>query len=374
MMRKILALMLVLVLMASGVTLAACGNGDDETDENGVNGTNGTPEQELSGSATYSGQWSGSSEAMGEVGGTWEFEVDFDSGTVSGWFQGDSAGDISGSVAGGVIEASGSAALGSVSWDGSFNADGSRISGEWKFAGGMGSGSWRGTRGEAEEAAQPGPDGPDETAGEETPGEEGDNGDEGSEVDLATVVSRAEAIDCFHGKAVITEPERGEHMMEFWMKNDRTRIDGSIEAQGQIQEGIIIQDRGTNEMLMYSSDTGQAMKMSLGSSQAETDTPDDPAGEVGSIMEWNPNVVGTEEVNGKTCTVVEYSDATGNKTTMWIWVKHGFPVKSIVETPEGDIVTEFKEIDFDCPPDSKLQLPADAEIIDLGGMGDFDFD
>ncbi|KXA88701.1 hypothetical protein AKJ62_04640 [candidate division MSBL1 archaeon SCGC-AAA259D14] len=86
---------------------------------------------------------------MGDIEGIWEFEVDFDSGTVSGWFDGDASGDISGSVSDGVIEASGSAAFGTVSWSGSFDSTGSEISGEWELAEGTGSGTWQGSEGEA---------------------------------------------------------------------------------------------------------------------------------------------------------------------------------------------------------------------------------
>ncbi|MFO8009514.1 MAG: DUF4412 domain-containing protein [Dehalococcoidia bacterium] len=370
MMKKILALTLVLMLMASGLTLAACGNGDD--DGNGEVTPEETAEQELTGTATYSGEWSGSSETMGDVGGTWEFTVDFDAGTVSGWFKGDSAGDISGSVVGGEIEASGSAALGSVSWDGSFNADGSRISGEWKFAGGLGNGTWEGTRGEVEETAQTEPDETPTGEPEET-GDTGDTGDEGTEaVNLPGLVSKAEEIDCFHGKGTVSNPGMADQDLEFWMKGDRMRIEGSFSAQGQVQEGIIIQDYAAGEMVFYSSEMGQAMKMSIDDPQTGEEAPDEPTGEVESIMQWDPKVTGSEEINGKHCAIVEYTDSSGTTTTMWIWVDYGFPVKSIVETAEGDVITEFKEIDFDCPPESKFELPAGVEVMDLGDMGGFD--
>ncbi len=138
-----------IVVVAVIVAAAAIGGGymvmsggDSDTPEDG-----GT---DLTGTVTYSGTWSGSITGVGDVTGTWEFEADFDSGTVSGWFKGDGAGDISGSVSDGVIEASGSAAFGTVDWSGSFSSDGSSISGDWELEGGAGSGTWEGSEGEAD--------------------------------------------------------------------------------------------------------------------------------------------------------------------------------------------------------------------------------
>lgn len=145
--RKILltlCLTLLIVLAFSGcVETNEDSNNGDTNDDNNAGG--------LTGTATYSGIWSGSLQEMGDINGTWEYIVDFDQGTVTGWFKGDAAGDVSGNVSDGVVEASGDAAFGTVSWSGSFSSDGEEVSGTWEYLGGDGSGSWNGSKGKASE-------------------------------------------------------------------------------------------------------------------------------------------------------------------------------------------------------------------------------
>ncbi len=116
---------------------------EEEDDDNGYVG---------SGEETFSGTWEGK-DALGqeEYDGTWEFTIDWEDEDVSGWFEGDAAGDIDGSVSEGEITASGDAALGYVTWEGTFSPDGSSISGYWE-AEQEGitaySGTWSGEEGE----------------------------------------------------------------------------------------------------------------------------------------------------------------------------------------------------------------------------------
>ncbi len=133
-MRRTIYVMAILILFF-GLAFSGCTeNGEDNGNGNGMTGT-----------AVYSGTWSGESNQFGDISGTWEYTVNFDDGTVSGWFTGDGAGDITGSVSDGVISASGEAAFGTVEWSGEFSSDGKEVSGSWEFADGTGSGSWNGS-------------------------------------------------------------------------------------------------------------------------------------------------------------------------------------------------------------------------------------
>jgi len=210
--------------------------GEDEVEipENGVpeNGEqteedNGEEHEDLTGTATYSGTWTGS--LMGEENsGTWEFEVDFDAGDVSGWFEGDSAGDISGSVSDGVISAEGDAAMGTVTWSGTFSADGSELSGDWEFADGLGSGTWQGTEGEADDEDN-GEDNGDNGEDEEVWCEEGTEWEftdyeEGEEISM-----EIEGLAEYDGeemcKAVYTVEEEGEEFrMNYYFTEDEEKV------------------------------------------------------------------------------------------------------------------------------------------------------
>ncbi|MFP4197612.1 MAG: hypothetical protein ACLFS6_08190 [Methanomassiliicoccales archaeon] len=111
----------------------------------------GNGDGDLTGTETYSGTWSGSSSEMGDIGGIWEFTVDFDEGTVSGWFSGDGSSDISGTVSDGILSAEGQAAFGTITWSGDFSSDGSEVSGNWEITDANGSGNWNGSVGEADD-------------------------------------------------------------------------------------------------------------------------------------------------------------------------------------------------------------------------------
>lgn len=170
------------LILAIGLffTVGCIGPFAETEEENGAPPTNG---EDLTGTTTYSGTWTG--QYMGDdVSGEWQFEVDFDAGEVTGWFEGDAAGDISGSVSDGVISAEGDAALGTVSWSGSFTHGGSQIAGDWEFVEGLGSGTWEGAEKETEE---------------------NDEDDENGEVVLPTEdqISGEEPIDRYPGSVML---------------------------------------------------------------------------------------------------------------------------------------------------------------------------
>lgn len=105
-------------------------DGEDATDDSeGYSGT---------GTDNYSGTWTSS-----QVSGTWEFTVDWEKGEITGSTSGGYVADISGSVSGGTIDAEGEAAMGTVSWSGSFSSDGTSVSGEWSGVGYTG--TWSGS-------------------------------------------------------------------------------------------------------------------------------------------------------------------------------------------------------------------------------------
>jgi|GEM_PF-2345918 len=133
-----------------GITLlAGClgddGDGDDDGggdggSDDGSDGSNEDESGEYSGSGTerYAGTWTGQS-----ASGTWEFTVDWRTGEITGSTSGDVNADVSGSAEGGTIDAEGDAAMGTVTWTGTFSADGSSVSGEWSGLGD--SGTWEGS-------------------------------------------------------------------------------------------------------------------------------------------------------------------------------------------------------------------------------------
>lgn len=128
------------------VAVAGCsddGTGPSDDDEPGTSPT----EYSGTGTETYEGTWSDS-----DVSGTWEFTVNWETGDITGSTDGDVEADISGSAEDGAIEAEGEAAMGTVTWSGTFSADGASVSGEWSGLGD--SGTWSGSRVAATETTE----------------------------------------------------------------------------------------------------------------------------------------------------------------------------------------------------------------------------
>lgn len=204
----------------------------------------------------------------------------------------------------------------------------------------------------------------------ETPTEEGEasqasttetstatSGDEGTS--LSDIFGKAKGITSVKYDMVMTAPGEPSVTSTVWVKGNNMRME--MTAEGKTM--IIIVDLDEQVSYMYNPEENIAMKMEVG-----TDT-QSAIEDVLSIQSRNPTVVGTEIIDGKLCTVVEYTDLTGEgEVKSCIWQKHGFPIRTEVTTTEGTSRTEWKNIDFGNIPDDKFELPADVEIMDLQSM------
>jgi len=77
---------------------------------------------------------------------------------------------------------------------------------------------------------------------------------------------------------------------------------------------------------MYLPEQNIAMKVNY-------EEPESAIDEVQSITDYNPEIIGTETVDGKVCKVVKYTEITvqihdvSTFITMWIWKDKGFPIR-----------------------------------------------
>ena len=85
------------------------------------------------------------------------------------------------------------------------------------------------------------------------------------------------------------------------------------------------------------------------------------------IAKCNPEVVGTEMMDGKECLVIGYK-CEGLTNKAWIWKLHGFPLIRLETTggPQGLAVMESKNIDFGPISDSVFQ-PL-YEVVEMPGI------
>jgi hypothetical protein len=174
---------------------------------------------------------------------------------------------------------------------------------------------------------------------------------------IAEILKLSAGISSVKYDMVTSAPGQPAATTKMFMKQKKMRMEMS--AQGQ--NVVTFADLDKQTVYMYMPDQKSAIKMSL------SNVPKAVTEEATNITSKSPVISGTETIDGKTCLVITYSDA-GATVKSWIWKDKGLPVRSEVTAKDGTIVTEFKNFDFSTLDDSLFELPADAKIMDMGGM------
>ena len=130
------------------------------------------------------------------------------------------------------------------------------------------------------------------------------------------------------------------------------------ETESEEQTVINIINHATNTMYIYIPEQNMAFKATYDPSQTS------PLNDVQSINQYNPTVTGTETIDGKLCSIVEYS-VSGMSVKMWLWQEKGFPLKVITNTNAGTTTVEYKNIEFIDIPDSQFEIPDGVQIMDM---------
>lgn len=182
---------------------------------------------------------------------------------------------------------------------------------------------------------------------------------------LSDLLDKAKGSPSATYDLVISGGATGETMTsKVWSTETKERMDFTIAGM----KSITIIDKEAQVMYMYDPDQNTAMRMDFSS----TDTSKQAQSFTEIMAEYNPTVVGTETIDGKKCTVIEFETVTEDATVtqkMWVWKDHGFPIKvEMTSTHGGTPVTtvmEMKNIEFGPIDPSVFELPADAEIMEM---------
>lgn len=180
----------------------------------------------------------------------------------------------------------------------------------------------------------------------------------GVELSLTDIFGKAMGLTSYKYDMVVTAPDQAVITTKMWRKGKKMRMEGSFEGQSM----VYLVDVEKNLAYTYFPSENMAMKIGLGKVQETAG--ESPTEQSESVMKYNPVTVGTEVLDGKTCTVVEYTTETDN-VKMWIWAKYGLPIKTESTTAQGTTVIELKNIDLSSIPDSVFELPAGVEIMEL---------
>lgn len=192
---------------------------------------------------------------------------------------------------------------------------------------------------------------------------------------LSDLLGMAKGIDSAKYDVVMTSSGELTFTEKVWEKGNKMRREQTREEEGFLTMIAII-DKDEQEKYTYCPEK-------LGYPAMKFSEPVELAIEkVVSIEDYNPTIVGTETVDGKFCTVVEYISSEGSpklwiirergvlkhvspegSARMWIWQKHGFPIRAEITTPEGALRTDWKNIEFVDIDNSMFELPDGLEII-----------
>lgn len=176
---------------------------------------------------------------------------------------------------------------------------------------------------------------------------------------LSDLLGKVKNVDSYKYDMVISTPEMPKIMQSVWVKENKMRTEMVVDGRTMIT--IANMDKG--EVYSYHPKENIAMKMDMGN------VPKSAVEDISSIEGYNPTIIGTETLDGKLCTVVEYGSPEG-KSKMWIWQKYGFPIQMEMEGPEGTMKMEWRDIEFGDIADSMFELPEGVEIIDIPDMPD----
>ena len=197
---------------------------------------------------------------------------------------------------------------------------------------------------------------PEETATPEAP-------DTGDNNELMEILSQAEDRGPVKYDVVMSGGGIPPTTMSVWEKDGKVRTE--MTEQGQTM--IILTD--TNEQIMYMYMPAENSAIAMDYSEAEESVTE----QAEDLMDFNPTIIGTEILDGKTCLVVAYDageDETGD-AKMWIWKEYGFPIRVEITGIEGAVmVMVIENIEFTDISDDMFELPAGVDIIEMFDMMD----
>jgi len=205
---------------------------------------------------------------------------------------------------------------------------------------------------------------PQEPAGEEGPGEEAIPPEEapGEEApSLSGVLEKAQGISSYSCEMEVTIPQEEPITAKTWWKGDKAKWEGNFEGQAV----VLLLDLGAQEAFVYMPDENIAFRIDYSSAEETVGEP--PQLQIEEMMEYQPETLGTEVIDGKECLVASYSK-DGEQIKIWIWLEHGLPIRTESTTAEGTIVIMVKNIQIGGVPDSTFELPAGVEIMEMPGM------
>jgi len=167
--------------------------------------------------------------------------------------------------------------------------------------------------------------------------------------ELADILGLTSAIESVQFDMVMTGPGLPDITSTVWQKRNKMKTELTMEGMTI----VTYIDYDAQRLCAYVETLGMAVATDF--SQA----PANPLEESGTILDYQPMVIGSETIDGKDCLVYEWT-AEGITVKTWAAKADGFPRRVEVTTPEGVMIIEYSNIEFVDIPDSVFEFPPEC--------------
>lgn len=190
-----------------------------------------------------------------------------------------------------------------------------------------------------------------------------DDADDDSD-DISTItdlLEKATNIDGVQWEVTMTNYEDVEVSLttKDWIEGNNWRSEFEALITGESKVNLYDYDEGVWYDWVVGGDTANKYDLSDIQDAWESQTGDE-------IIDYSPTIVGTETIDGKTCTVVEYTTDNNQESKIWIWNAYGITLK--IEVREAGQLTmkiEWNNVVVGDIDDSMFEVPAGMTIIDM---------
>ena len=174
----------------------------------------------------------------------------------------------------------------------------------------------------------------------------------------AAVVAQAEAFTASYDQT--TTMGRQVTNSTVSMKDNKFRMEATMDGQASV---TIHNDSGT---FLYMPADGMAMKMPAASQRPVEHADNYPQ----YLQERNAEKIGSETVEGHACEIYRFTEPeSGDLVTAWVWMEKQFPIRLEYDGSKGKMLVENRNIQTgNAIPDSAFELPANVQVMDMGGM------
>jgi outer membrane lipoprotein-sorting protein len=134
----------------------------------------------------------------------------------------------------------------------------------------------------------------------------------------------------------------------------------------EFEEGITIMDLATGKTITIQPEEKMYIEMPGMGPMATVDESDKELSKIATKKH-----VGTEKISGYKCDkyLITYHDKAMGKMTQWYSKKLKYPIKIVYHGPEGEMLTEYKNIKEGRVSDSLFKVPAGYQKMAIPGLG-----